>query len=511
MDLRSTDPRHDKQRIENMKGGLLLDSCRWILDNNLFVQWRDAGQDRLLWIKGDPGKGKTMLLCSLIDELSPKTRLYSKEANTLISYFFCQATDARLNSANAVLRGLIYLLVKQQPSLIRHLRSSVASLRIGGDTFDGVNAWWALSEIFDKVMQELSPLNIYLIIDALDECITDIPLLLGLIKEKSSAYPCTRWIVSSRNWPSIEEHLDSTVSQVKLRLELNEESISEGVGFYIQHKVYHLANKKKYNPDTRDAVQNYLLTHAHGTFLWVALVCEGLEKATRWTVLSRLNEFPAGLDQLYLRMVDQISSSDMADYCKRILGIILTVYRPIKLQELRNLVEMPDGMDYDYGDEFLVDMIACCGSLITLRKDTIYLIHQSAKDFLLRNLTHDIFPSGTAAVHGIIFSQALGGLSKVLRRDIYGLESFGYSIEDVKAPELDPLEPVAYSSVFWISHLIIYMEDSKLSTKMTDLVEAFFQKKLLNWIESLALLREISHGITLLLDLETSVAVSLTL
>ncbi|CAL8585145.1 hypothetical protein XPA_010725 [Xanthoria parietina] len=31
--LRSTDPRHDKTRIEQTKGGLLSDSYRWILDN----------------------------------------------------------------------------------------------------------------------------------------------------------------------------------------------------------------------------------------------------------------------------------------------------------------------------------------------------------------------------------------------------------------------------------------------------------------------------------------------
>ncbi len=36
--LRLTDPRHDKTRIEQTKGGLLQDSYRWILDNNDFRQ-----------------------------------------------------------------------------------------------------------------------------------------------------------------------------------------------------------------------------------------------------------------------------------------------------------------------------------------------------------------------------------------------------------------------------------------------------------------------------------------
>ena len=75
MDLRATDPRDDKARIEQTKGGLLKDSYRWILRNADFQRWRhgDDQQSRLLWIKGDPGKGKTMLLCGIIDELKPTT------------------------------------------------------------------------------------------------------------------------------------------------------------------------------------------------------------------------------------------------------------------------------------------------------------------------------------------------------------------------------------------------------------------------------------------------------
>jgi hypothetical protein len=59
LDLRLTDPRDDKKRIEDTKGGLLEDLYHWILDNSDFRQWRRGEQSQLLWIKGDPGKGKT--------------------------------------------------------------------------------------------------------------------------------------------------------------------------------------------------------------------------------------------------------------------------------------------------------------------------------------------------------------------------------------------------------------------------------------------------------------------
>ena len=43
-DLRSTDPRDDKKRIEETKGGLLEDSYRWILENSEFRRWHNDKQ-----------------------------------------------------------------------------------------------------------------------------------------------------------------------------------------------------------------------------------------------------------------------------------------------------------------------------------------------------------------------------------------------------------------------------------------------------------------------------------
>jgi len=101
--LRISDPRNDRSRIESTKGGLLKDSYQWILEHKDFQQWRGDRDSHLLWIKGDPGKGKTMLLCGITKELED-----ASADQCLISYFFCQATDTNLNNAIAVLRGLIY-------------------------------------------------------------------------------------------------------------------------------------------------------------------------------------------------------------------------------------------------------------------------------------------------------------------------------------------------------------------------------------------------------------------
>jgi hypothetical protein len=47
-DLRATNPRDDKKRIEETKGGLLADSYRWVLDNTTFQEWQQDPHGRLL-------------------------------------------------------------------------------------------------------------------------------------------------------------------------------------------------------------------------------------------------------------------------------------------------------------------------------------------------------------------------------------------------------------------------------------------------------------------------------
>jgi Cdc6-like AAA superfamily ATPase len=233
-DLRLTDPRDDKERIEATKGGLVEEAYRWVFESSDFRQWRTSQHNRSLWIKGDAGKGKTMLLCGIVDELQK-----SLAKSALLSYFFCQATDSRINRATTVLRGLIYLLVDQQPSLVSHVQTSYD--KAGKAHFEDTNAWVALTKIFSSILQDPNLNDTYLIVDALDECVEDLPRLLDFISQTSSIFPRVRWVVSSRNWPEIEKMLDTTIQKQRLCLELNADSVSAAVTTFIHTKVHDLS------------------------------------------------------------------------------------------------------------------------------------------------------------------------------------------------------------------------------------------------------------------------------
>ncbi|KAL9473986.1 hypothetical protein ACSS6W_008366 [Trichoderma asperelloides] len=488
--LQTTDPREDKERIEKSNGGLFRDSCLWILDNFEFKQWRSHPKSNLLWIKGDPGKGKTMLLSSIIDELSSTADSGRQEACTL-SYFFCQASDLRTNNAGAVLRGLIYMLADRQPVLLSHARKRYD--HVGDQLFTDSNSLEALSKIFSAIIQDRRLNDTYVVIDALDECIRDREFLTDLIAQLSATNSKIKWLVSSRNLPSIEEGF-TMAQKLELSLELNDKFISTALSIYVQHKVAELAIVKGYTEDMQAAIHHYLYSNASSSFLWVALVCQDLAKIpTQSNILLNLTEFPARLDALYTYMLGQICGSDMAKLCLHILAITSVVYRPITVDELSSFIDMHDGT---LDEKTLMQAIGLCSSFLIIQERTILFIHQSAKDFLIGNATNTVFAFGMEHIHYVIFSQSLQVLPKTLRRDIYGLDAPGFPIDQIKQPDPDPLAAARYACVYWVKHLV---DSIKLVRQHGDLhdggtVDTFLRTKYLYWLESLSLLNSLPEG-----------------
>jgi hypothetical protein len=224
----------------------------------------------------------------------------------------------------------------------------------------------------------------------------------------------------------------------------------------------------------------------------------------------KLELFPPGLDALYERMTQQISKTDDAELCKQVLAAVALVYRPLTLKELVTLVEPLEGMA---DDTELREIIGLCGSFLTLREQTVYFVHQSAKDFLLAEAAQEVFPAGQEAAHQAIFARSLQIMSTSLRRDMYGLKALGTPIDDVEMPEPDPLAALRYSCVHWVDHLC----DSNPTFSATyaeclrdgGVVDRFLREKCLYWLESLSLCKSMSKGVVSMKELRILVQVCL--
>ncbi|KAF2726479.1 HET-domain-containing protein, partial [Polyplosphaeria fusca] len=499
-DLHVTDPRCDKARIELTKGGLLEESYHWIFENQSFLHWRDNPQSRLLWIKGDPGKGKTMLLCGIINKLGNSTA-----KTTLLSYFFCQATDSRINSATAVLRGLLFMLVSQQPALISHLRKKYD--QIGKALFEDTNAWVVLCEIFTDILQDSTLDSVYFFVDALDECVKDLDKLLAFIVQYSSLSPRAKWILTSRNYANIEQRLRLDDSGARLSLELKENAaqVSRAVDAYINHRLTEL-EEIQHDQLLQSSVRKKMRQKANGTFLWVSLVMKELKDVQAWEVVQVLDEVPSELINLYRRMMEHIKQLKRRnpELCRQILSTVVATHRPLHLQELYVLADLPNqGANVD---ETTARMVKMCGSFLTLREDHVYVVHQSAKDFLSDEAALSVISSGAGEVHQDIFSRSIEVMSRGLRRDIYQLHALGYPVEQIQQLKPDPLAALRYSCIYWIDHLCEWTSNSSMGDGSVlrggGVVDAFLRKKYLYWLEAMSLCKSMSKGVVSMARLE---------
>ncbi|KAL2887316.1 Vegetative incompatibility protein HET-E-1 [Ceratocystis lukuohia] len=463
-DLYVTDPQDDKEIIEAKKGGLLKSSYQWILEHKDFQRFRNEKDARILWIKGDPGKGKTMLLCGMIDALA-------LDQSTPLSYFFCQATGGdKLNSATSVLRGLIYYLARRNLQLVKYVREKHDYM--GTKLFDNNSAWHQMRKIASEMLKDPSLENAILIVDALDECSVGRQDLLDFITETSSV----KWIVSSRGWQDIEQHLGDAEQKVKIHLEMNQDSVSQAVKHYIQSKVDEIERKKGFGQEAKKAISEHLKKNSGGTFLW---------------------KFPAGLSPLYRRMLEDINQSEDKELYNDILAKALVVYRPITLKELRVLIVDLEALE----DEEIKEVINSCGSLLATHNDVVSFVHQSAKDYLLSEALGEIVPFGIEDQHQRILVRSLDVLCKTLERDIYHLQAPGRLISEISAPNPDPLAAFQYACIFWIDHL--HDSPASVVTSENDRILALFKGKYLQWLEALGLLRSVYTGVRAIGKLES--------
>ncbi|KAF5247118.1 hypothetical protein FAUST_970 [Fusarium austroamericanum] len=485
-ELRVTNPSKDKKSILFSKGGLFYDSYRWIMESSEYQQWLEKDDNNLLWIKGDPGKGKTMLMAGIIEEIE-------KSAPKSVFYFFCQATEPRLRTATNVLRGLIWLLVQTRPCLMSYVREEYD--REGKGVFNDGNAWQTLTGILTAILDDEESQGCVFAIDALDECTTDRDQLIRLISRLSTCYK-TKWVVSSRNWPEIERRLDSVEEKVQVQLELNHNAISQAVKNFIVRKVDQLSEDNGYSKSTREDVKNHLMANADDTFLWVSLVCEELGQPDVMShhTLDVLKSFPTGLGKLYERMIEKLNQSRDRDLCVAVLGVVGVAYRPLSLAELgasdsklNHFVE---------NTETLSNIVRSCGSFLAIRNSTVYTVHQSVKDFLRGS--HEVMKSGVAQQHCDVFLSSISMMHKGLHRDVFRLGDPGVLIDEIETPQSHALLTVGYACLHWADHF----HDGNLQELQGEcvpsfsLVVAFLKEIYLYWLEAMSLLRCASEAVT---------------
>ena len=365
-------------------------TCEWITHDTSYRAWlnsddggngdRDGnGDTQLLWISGGPGKGKTMMSVFLTEELGRHT---ARIDNTELAFFFCSAQDEKRNTAVAVLRGLVHQIIAKRPQLVKHALPYFETPERTQQTLGSLETLWI---IFSKLTADAELGTMFCVLDGLDECEEStlrglLPRLVGLLAggTPSSTSGAFKLAIVSRDLPGLR----GCTTRVRLDPD-NDEKVVGDIELFVSARVRELSRIEGFNDGFRASVQTALLKRAEGTFLWVGFAMHELsQKQTCTEIWEALEDLPSGLPAIYSRMLLRIPA-ERREVSRAVLRWVTMAARPLQLRELAAAVGVQTTPRMTV-EQVAHDAVALCGPLLKVHEQEVSLVHQSARDYLLR-------------------------------------------------------------------------------------------------------------------------------
>jgi hypothetical protein len=363
-------------------------TCQWLIRHEKYQQWRQKQSSDLLWLSADPGCGKSVLLSYLIDHLkSSENKIQVPE---VVCYFFFKEDNSEQNDAIHAISAILHQIYTAQPWLLGQVTGQF--LEEGKSMLRSFNSLWKL---LDTSTTNYSSRDVILVFDGLDECepSTRQQLLQSLTRFYSAREgscltqpPYVKTIIASRPGNDIKHSFD-ILPTIRLRGEDEPEAISQDVELVIEHHIEN-ATRRGIPREVLADVRAGLIKGADRTFLWTTLVIDLLQtkKGASKRELIDILDARGDIFQIYDRLLDHSSDAPQA---RRLLQIVVGAIRPMTLSELS--VAMAVNSDQMTFEDLKLDVVhnfeerakELCGHFIRIVRETVYLVHQTAREFLL--------------------------------------------------------------------------------------------------------------------------------
>ena len=380
-------------------------TCAWILDHTRYHKWLDQGHG-LLWIKGNPGSGKSTVLKHLLETAEREP----KQKSILASFFFHGRGAPIQRNVLGLFRSLLHQILQQNRALLSDL-TSLYNKKSETEGQYGIDWTWnenQLQSFFkSNVVHTARTHQMRVYIDALDECGQDIALEL---------VEFFRWFAapisicfSCRHYPFVSLEGGNEVYV--------EDENEHDIDNYVQDKIKaHIQST-----DIAEAVQIEIVSRSKGNFQWVVLVMPRVLKSfksrqSKDTILTTIRSIPAELSELYTDILDGIEEHERAQSLHFMQWTCFAL-RPLTLTELRFALAVTADTPYSsisqcQSSKYYVktdeDMqLRICdlskGLAEVLENNgtpIVQFIHQSVTDFLLEKGLQILDKSFAGAVAG---------------------------------------------------------------------------------------------------------------
>jgi hypothetical protein len=390
------------ESYKNINPKRVPETCAWFLEHPTFLRWKDCNSDAILWLSADPGCGKSVLSRALIDEA-----LVGGESATLC-YFFFKDTEEQNSNTTALCALLHQLFCVHNDLLPKHAALGVRNC--GQALKNDFEEMW---RIFISAATDQTVGDIICILDALDECrqpdreklITYLESFYERSADKSRRDFKLKFLVTSRPYSEIElqfSRLTRKIPTIRLAGEDESHNISKEISIVMKSQIREIAESLELEEDAELSLENGLKAIPNRTYLWLHLILDEVKKSLEQTpkkLQNVLNTLPKTIEDAY----EKILTRCVQDKARKILYIVVAAQRPLTLSELDVALEInPDqvspslsyeDLDFEGTQKRKKTIRKSCGLFISIVDSRVFLIHQTAREFLIRKSNEISGPS----------------------------------------------------------------------------------------------------------------------
>ncbi|KAI5837417.1 hypothetical protein DFP73DRAFT_636146 [Morchella snyderi] len=482
-------------------------TCKWFIDGKDLEQWQNL-PGSVLWLHGILGSGKTILTSTIIEHISTSIKLrtipgpncscrypcpptghsilhHHCTRDSAIIYFYFDFKDTEKQTTIGMLGSLVYQLLEKLPEMPQEVETffkvhqpnmSEDTKRSSGSDIDKL---WSLFTMIVSIYFG----RVFVILDALDECIERSTLLLTLdrmVRQENLQCPCNFLFTSRKEYEIEKMFLKHPVHTVCIE----SGDVVGDVKLFIAKNIEEDGGLKDLKPELKDRIISTLAQQAKGMFRLAKYQFDIIRELRRpKTILEALKTLPQDLNETYERILLGIKSEDDIKLMRRVLKLIIFAVRPMTIEEVAEASVIEEGIESLDEDARLNDpssLLKISGGILSLTGRFIGLAHYSIQQYITSESTRQ----GRASHFFIAEAEAQVEISKICLTYL-GFEDFDIPVADIRIiNRFEHFPFYRYAAENWFRHAKGKSIDESLTMLATKAFVSYKTPKFRSWLRA---------------------------
>ncbi|KAF5573491.1 Nacht domain-containing protein [Fusarium pseudocircinatum] len=350
---------------------------KWLFRKQSFQDWL-VGKERakpILWLRGIPGAGKTLLASSVIKHTQSLD-------GTRTVFAFLTYLDSHI-SAISILQSLIFQLASTCLSLKTILCQS--NLQHLGSDFKVASA------LLKTLIQGAGV--VHLIMDGLDEIepIQRSRLLKELVRLSYECGEC-RILLTSRPESDVIRDLDGKATDLQV-----DKNNAGSIQIFVNRTMTEWFKDRGFIPEVQDQLQGWaapLAFQAKGMFLYVKLIFRIVYYINDVEDIQKeLEHLPSSLEDAYGRVLQQINASpdpQKRALARSILGWVGCAPSPMTLKEMEQALLIDPKFPHRLPRvQASVNVVQICGPIVDVVDGCVQFVHFTVREYIFGTKTQN--------------------------------------------------------------------------------------------------------------------------